>query len=166
MPKNKAQESFSLSKQERGLSCDACGKGYADCVCIPTWNTPEERVARTAEIHSIKAEALKNITGRAAPAIERSRLQVQFPQSLELTLRLSAEQEKESVSRIVERLLRSHSGMGERLISVGPQRRISLTLDRLLIKRTKTRACVEGVSPSEIIRKHLEKELYFELLTL
>lgn len=152
-------------EKNRGLRCDDCGKGYADCRCPPTWSTDEERKARAAEIRAIKGQVMRDREFRAAePEVVKETLAVTLPSSLANELIRRSEKGKCSVSEAAEELLSYHSGNVEkRLESWGKSKRVMLTVSSVMLRRLKARADGEKTTVSKIVQAHLEKELYFEM---
>ena len=69
-------------KTQSLLACPECGIGWADCACVSSWSTPEEKEKRDAEIRAIKAEVYEKIEKRARPTKSFSKVVAAFDSTL------------------------------------------------------------------------------------
>ena len=151
-------------KTQSLLACPECGIGWADCACVSSWSTPEEKEKRDAEIRAIKAEVYEKIEKRARPTKSFSKVVAAFDSTL-----LAELQERggsRGLSSYVVKLFTTHSSR-KKVVSrqssvVRVEQKVSLSFPSYLAKRLELRAKKESKNPSVVLVEHCNKELAWE----
>lgn len=104
---------------------------------------------------------------RKAPRKNRVQLHTELPSDLLAMLegqRRGKGERKESLSRVISRCLRSHTGhIQRRMVCFGEPAELRVFLPAFLVERLKLRARIEKSTVSSILRVHLEREMWHAL---
>lgn len=150
-----------ISKENvRGLRCDDCEQGYADCRCIAVWADETKKKERDAEIRRVTGAVMREIQIKQPPREAYKTTILHLPSDLIAVLKTTAKNRSWTLGGFVSRLLRTHSAPADkRLLFFGERTRVKVRIPEIVHRRLKLRAQLTNTSVSSLAQEHITKEL-------